>query len=487
MRLVAYCRVSTNKDEQLESLANQQEFFEQFAARNNHTLVKMYSDEGISGKQMNNRKEFLRLMEDAKLGLFDLVAVKDVSRFARNTVDFLISIRELKAINVDVLFLSTNQTVLGGSEFVLTMFSALAQEESANLSSRVKFGKKINAKNGKVPNQVYGYDRIDKFNLVINEEQASVVREIFDMYVNRGMGSRRIAITLNARKIPTYKNAERWLPKTVRRMLENELYKGVLVSKKTEVTNYLTGEWKKLEDVSEYTFSRPELAIVDEEIFSRAQILLQKNRDVYKNEHPNGRVSSQYPFSTLIKCEHCGYSFTRRIRKLKERTVIEWKCAGRNNNDKDFCPNLTKIKEEELLTAITEHLYELIEDKEQFVKNYEAAKRTQVRKTVSTDEIEKEISKLEVKKKKYMEMYLNEIIDISALKRQTEEIDRELDKCRNKLLKINNHIEEEPLTADKLYSYIKEVLAGNYSNVALKKVIDVITVNHEGEVKIIWK
>ncbi|MBQ6937120.1 MAG: hypothetical protein IJN36_01245, partial [Clostridia bacterium] len=148
---------------------------------------------------------------------------------------------------------------------------------------------------------------------------------------------------------------------------------------------------------------------------------------------------------------------------------------------------LTKIKEEELLTAITEHLYEIIEDKEQFIKNYEAAKRAQVRKTVSTDEIEKEISKLEVKKKKFMEMYLNEIIDISALKKQTEEIDKELDKCQSKLLNINNHIEEEPLTADKLYSYIKEVLAGDYSNVAMKKVIDVITVNYTGEVKIIWK
>lgn len=487
MRLVAYCRVSTNKDEQLESLANQQEFFEQFAARNNHTLIKLYSDEGISGKQMNNRKEFLRLMEDAKLGLFDLVAVKDVSRFARNTVDFLVSIRELKALNIDVLFLSTNQTILGGSEFVLTMFSALAQEESANLSSRVKFGKKINAKNGKVPNQIYGYDRIDKFHLKINEEQASVIRDVFNMYVNEGMGSRRIAMTLTERNIPTYKNAGRWIPKTVRRMLENELYKGVLISKKTEGTNYLTGEWRKLDDVSEYTHSRPELAIIDEDTFEKAQVRLQKNRDVYKNEHPNGRVSSQYPFSTLIKCEHCGYSFTRRIRKLKNRDVIEWKCSGRNNNNESFCPNLTKINEEELLDAITKHLFDLISDKEKFLKNYKSAKRTQIKKTDPSDEIEKEISKLEGKKKKYMDMYLNEIIDISTLKTHTQQIEKELNLWRNKLLNLKNNIEEESLTGAELYSYIKEVLGGNYSNVSMKKIIEVITVNHEGDVKIVWK
>ena len=485
MRLVAYCRVSTNKDEQLESLANQKEFFEKFAERNNHTLVRMYSDEGISGKQMNNRKEFLRLMEDAKRGLFDLVAVKDVSRFARNTVDFLISIRELKAINVDVLFLSTNQTILGGSEFVLTMFSALAQEESANLSSRVKFGKKINARNGKVPNQVFGYNRIDKFNLAINEKQADVVREIFNLYVNEKMGTRRIATTLTKRNIPTYKNAQGWMPKTIRRMLENELYSGVLISKKTEVTNYLTGEWKKLEDVSEYTFKKPELRIVSEEIFNKAQSMLQRNRAIYKNEQPSAKESSQYTFSSLIKCAHCGYSFTRRVRKLKNAESIEWKCAGRNNNGKDFCPNLIKIKEEELLSAITKYLYEKICDKEKFIRNYEMSKKAQ-EKTESTDETEKAISKLEDKKKRVMDMYINEIIDMANLKARIDKINKELDICRNRTYSEKIHTEAKPLTADTLYSQIKEALSGKHSNVAIKSIIEVITVNSSGEVKIFW-
>ena len=158
MRMVAYCRVSTERDEQMESLANQREFFKKFAERNHYNLVGIYSDEGISGKQIHKRTSFIKMLNDAKSGLFDIVAVKDVSRFARNTVDFLISVRELKELGIEVLFITSNQTVLGNSEFVLTMFSALAQEESANLSERVKFGKKINAKHGKVPNFVYGYD-----------------------------------------------------------------------------------------------------------------------------------------------------------------------------------------------------------------------------------------------------------------------------------------------------------------------------------------
>ena len=161
MRMAAYCRVSTEKEEQLSSLENQREFFEQYADKEGDTLVKIYADEGISGKSMNKREAFTQLLEDSKIGAFDYVAVKDISRFARNTSDFLYGIRTLRSNGVDVRFLSNNQTVIGESEFVLTVFAALAQEESSNLSKRVIFGKRQNAKKGRVPNVVYGYNKID--------------------------------------------------------------------------------------------------------------------------------------------------------------------------------------------------------------------------------------------------------------------------------------------------------------------------------------
>ena len=437
MRLVAYCRVSTDKNEQLESLANQQEFFESFAERNNHTLIKMYSDEGISGKQMKNRKAFLQLMEDAKLGLFDMVAVKDISRFARNTVDFLVSIRELKSLNIDVQFVSVNQTVLGNSEFILTMFSALAQEESANLSSRVKFGKKINAKNGKVPNFIYGYNWIDRYTLEINEEQARVIREIFHLYVNEGMGSRRISILLTQRGVPTFKNANRWVPKTIRRMLSNPLYKGILISRKTEGINYLTGERKDFEDTNgEYTFYKPELAIVDEKIFEKAAKRLADSKQTYLNKNPNGRVSTQYPFSTLIKCEHCGYSFTRRIAKHKSGDVIRWRCSGNNNNSSEFCPNKVVIDEESLLGEIRDYLYNKIKDKNKFIRDFENSKQIQIRKQNAQHNPKEEICKLETKKEKYKNMYVNEIIDLSTLKKHINEIDKQINSYHIQILNL---------------------------------------------------
>lgn len=181
MNIAAYCRVSTDKEDQLNSLEVQKEFFQAYAQKNNCHLVRLYADEGISGTKIKKRKEFQGMMADAEHGLLDMVVVKDISRFARNTVDLLESVRRLKTLGIEVQFLTANMTNMGGSEFVLTVMGALAQEESANMSKRVKFGKKMNAEKGRVPNIVYGYDKIkgEYFSLLINQEEAAVVRQIF--------------------------------------------------------------------------------------------------------------------------------------------------------------------------------------------------------------------------------------------------------------------------------------------------------------------
>ena len=159
MNIAAYCRVSTDKEDQLNSLETQKEFFLEYTKRTGDNLIKLYADEGISGTKIKNRKEFQRMLADAEKGLFDMVVVKDISRFARNTVDLLQSVRKLKSLGIETQFLTANMTSMGNSEFVLTIFGALAQEESANTSKRIKFGKKMNAEKGRVPNIVYGYDK----------------------------------------------------------------------------------------------------------------------------------------------------------------------------------------------------------------------------------------------------------------------------------------------------------------------------------------
>ena len=204
MKLGVYCRVSTDKLDQLNSLETQKTFFEEFAEKNNHTLVKIYADEGISGTQLKKRTEFLAMMHDAELGKFDMVVTKDVSRMARNVLDFLQSIRKLKSMGIPVLFVNTNLSTQDG-EMMLTMLATVAQEESRNTSSRIKFSKRLNAEKGRVPNLVCGYDKIigDYFNLNINEFEADIVRQIYKMYINDNLGASKIAKTLNERNIKT--------------------------------------------------------------------------------------------------------------------------------------------------------------------------------------------------------------------------------------------------------------------------------------------
>ena len=183
------------------------------------------------------------MMADAEHGLFDMVVVKDISRFARNTVDLLQNVRKLKALGIETQFLTANMTSMGNSEFVLTIFGALAQEESANTSKRVKFGKKMNAEKGRVPNIVYGYDKTigDYFNLAINEEEAAVIRQIYKWYIEEGYGAAKIANMLNAKGIRTKRNCQ-WSQNATCRILTNELYTGKIINGKQEVADFLTGQ-----------------------------------------------------------------------------------------------------------------------------------------------------------------------------------------------------------------------------------------------------
>lgn len=275
MNIAAYCRVSTDKEDQLNSLEAQKKFFAEYTQRTGDILVQLYADEGISGTKIKNRKEFLRMMEDAKRGLFQLVVVKDISRFARNTVDLLQNIRTLKALGIETQFLTANMTSMGNSEFVLTIFGALAQEESANTSKRVKFGKKINAEKGKVPNLVYGYDKTngDLFNLAINEREAETVRMIFELYREEGYGAAKIAIRLNERGIKTKRGCA-WTANAVVRILTNELYTGKIINGKQEVSDFLTGQRKDKNSSEWLVVERPDLRMIEPEAFCDVQEIL---------------------------------------------------------------------------------------------------------------------------------------------------------------------------------------------------------------------
>jgi site-specific DNA recombinase len=491
LRIVAYCRVSTDQEEQLESLNNQKSFFEQYANTYNHTLVNIYADEGISGKQIKNRNQFLKMLNDSDHNIFDMVVVKDISRFARNTVDFLNAIRQLRSKNIEVQFLSNNQTILGNSEFILTIFSALAQEESANLSKRIKFGKKINAKKGRVPNIIYGYDQVDNYTLKINEDEAKIIKIIFENYIS-GDGARKVAIDLNDNKIPSKKGSY-WTSKVIRRILCNSIYYGIMINNKSEIIDYMEGKRQLIPKDKNISHERPEYAIIDKETFDKAQESMKVRQVQYKNKEVNtkGRYSNKHIFSTLIKCVHCGYSYSRKSYKYKNERIF-WKCTGNDQFGFNFCSNNITINESELLLKVKEELNLIIANDNVFINNnmnnFNINKKEKV-KNINLEQEKKQIAKLNNTKEKYKTMYTNDIITLVELKEKSKDLDEQISKINNKLSNfelLNNINPNEKIK--EIINKIKRILSlENITNKDIKEIIEKIEVNKDGEIKIYIK
>ncbi|MBP2659376.1 MAG: Resolvase domain protein, partial [Firmicutes bacterium] len=435
-KVAAYCRVSTEKEDQLMSLQAQKDFFEEYAVKNSFELVELYADEGISGTKLKNRREFNRMMADAQRGIFDCVYVKDVSRLARNVVDFLQSIRKLKSLNIDCRFVTANMSSNEG-ELTLTILAAVAQEESSNISKRVKFGKKLNAQKGRVPNIVYGYNKTvgEYFNLTINEIEAALVKRIFDYYVYQRLGANKIAQLLNKEGLLTKRKC-RWSQQAISTILTNQLYIGKVINGKESVKDFLTGERVKNGVEEQFIVDKPELAIVEPDVFHKAQALLAERTENFRLTKK--RQSNKYCFSTLIKCGDCGYSFRRTYRKYV-KAYIRWCCSGRNANGIDFCSNHTIVDEHELLEAIKRYLGGLVSSQDKLLKQIIAEFRKKYRPEDhkrSEAYILAELARLKKAKSKQTEMFEVDAITIEELKERTAELNASIVKYENELSAI---------------------------------------------------
>lgn len=490
MNIAAYCRVSTDKEDQLNSLEAQKQFFAEYTQRTGDNLVRLYADEGISGTKIKNRKEFLKMISDAELGIFDMVVVKDISRFARNTVDLLQNVRKLKALGIETQFLTANMTSMGNSEFVLTIFGALAQEESANTSKRVKFGKKINAEKGRVPNLVYGYDKTvgDYFNLTVNPQEAAVVQQIYHWYVVDGHGAFKIAQLLNQKSIRTKRNYE-WSQNAVRRILSNELYTGKIVNGKEEVADFLTGQRVQRDESEWMVAERPDLQIVPTELFQQAQQIIQ-NR-VFSFAQSSRRQSNKHLFSTVIRCKECGLSFRRMVRTYKN-THINWVCSGHNGRGNACCCNTTSLKEAELMQTLQSHFSYLLQEKksviQQVVDEFQRVQRAKDANISYEKELSAQRENLQKKRQKYMDMYTDDLISreelnqkLSGMKSELERLDSELRYVRHNLTK-GERLQEVLNTTFRVLEDISDIR--EMTNAQLKQVVQKIEVDKDGNVDI---
>lgn len=493
MNIAAYCRVSTDKADQLNSLETQKKFFVEYTERTGDRLVKLYADEGISGTKIKNRKQFLKMMADAELGMFDMLVVKDISRFARNTVDLLQNIRKLRELGIETHFLTANMTSMGNSEFLLTVFGAIAQEESCNTSKRVKFGKKINAEKGRVPNIVYGYDKTkgDYFNLTINKEEANVVRQIYSRYLNDGCGASKIAAMLNEQGIKTKRGCS-WTQNAVCRILENEIYTGKIINGKEEVADFLTGK-RALKKQDEWLIvDRPELRIIDDCTFTEVQRVKKERGGKFRVDKE--RHSNQHLFSTLIKCKDCGWSFRRNVRVYKN-TYVRWVCSGRNGRGADSCPNAVSVDENELIEVLESQFANMLTNRKQVIEyvvsEFEKAYKGRDENAAYEKELRQKIAKINRSRKKYMDMYTDDLITREELNQKIGADKQEIERLESDLRIVEKHMTKGDMLEGILTETFKEIEnisdLRHATNTQLRRVIDRIEVDHDGNVEIFLK
>lgn len=325
-KVAAYCRVSTDNEDQANSFESQRTFFRQYIERNpDWELYEVFADEGISGTNTKKRKEFNRMIACAKNGDFDLIVTKEISRFARNTLDSIFYTRELKKHGVGVIFMNDNiNTLDGDAELRLAIMSSIAQEESRKTSERVKWGQKRQMEQGVVfGRSMLGYDVKDG-KMYINEDGAKVVRLIFHKFVNEGKGTHVIARELREEGIKPMRVKE-WQNTVILRVIRNEKYCGDLVQKKTYTPDFLSHEKKVNLGQEEFVIIKDHHEpIISRELFDKANRILDEKS---LSQEGKAKHSNRYPFSGKIKCGCCGSSYVARYKTRKNGSRYKaWRC-----------------------------------------------------------------------------------------------------------------------------------------------------------------
>ncbi len=331
-RVAAYCRVSTDNEDQANSFESQQRYFRQYIERNpDWELYAIFADEGISGTNTKKRKEFNRMIECAKNGDFDLIITKEISRFARNTLDSIFYTRDLKKHGVGVIFMNDGiNTLDGDAELRLAIMSSIAQEESRKTSERVKWGQKRQMEQGVVfGRSMLGYDVKDG-KMTINEEGAKIVRLIFHKFVDEGKGTHVIARELREEGIEPMRVKE-WQNTVILRVIRNEKYCGDLVQKKTYTPDFLSHEKKYNRGQEEFVIIKDHHEpIISRELFDKANRILDEKS---LSQEGKAKHSNRYPFSGKIKCGRCGASYVARYKNRKDGSRYKaWRCYEAANH-----------------------------------------------------------------------------------------------------------------------------------------------------------
>lgn len=443
LRVTFYARVSSESDEQLNSLGNQITYYQDLIGRNAQwTYVNGYIDEGLSAATTKNRENFHRMIEDGEAGLFDLVITKEITRFARNTLDSIQYTRRLLSAGVGVFFQNDNINTLDeDSELRLTIMSGIAQDELRKLSSRVKFGHQQAIKKSVVlgNSRIFGY-RKDGGRLVIDEEEAPMVRELFERYAT-GEYSMKQLETLFWEKGYHNHNGKKIAHTTMSGIIANPKYKGYYVGNKVKVIDLFTKKQKFLPP-EEWVMFKDETgeivpAIVGEALWDQANAVLKKRSEDVKNRR--GICNHTNLLTGKLYCTHCGAAYYRRDSVDRSgRKNSKWVCSGKIKNGADSCPSFA-VYEEELKPILYEVLRETEVDVQALIEEY-----VEMYKSLDREGgLEQQIRRLEdtiatVEKKRQKLLTFNALGELSDKEFLTmsRQCSRELETARGELMEL---------------------------------------------------
>ena len=465
-RVAAYCRVSTDHEDQANSFESQQRYFRQYIERNpDWELYEIFADEGISGTNTKKRSEFKRMIACAKEGDFDLIITKEISRFARNTLDSIYYTRDLKKHGVGVIFMNDNiNTLDGDAELRLAIMSSIAQEESRKTSERVKWGQKRQMEQGVVfGRSMLGYDVKDG-KMTINEEGAKIVRLIFHKFANENKGTHVIARELREAGI-TPMRVKEWSNTVILRVIRNEKYCGDLVQKKTFTPDFLSHEKKYNRGEEEFVIIKDHHEpIVSRELFEKANRILDEKS---LTQEGKAKHSNRYPFSGKIKCGCCGSSYVARYKNRKNGTRYKaWRCyksATQGSPHTDKAGNSLGCSNPSIRNEDAVHIMYLVTRSLQLEEKKITANLLSVIQSVlsvNTDyshieKLKEQIQSVEDKRTQLIDLCISGAITKQEFITKREACDKEISELQNTI----SGIDQQHLLADQQESVMKEITA----------------------------
>lgn len=458
LRVTDYARVSTDHLEQKKSLKNQVEHFEQYIKENpNWTYIEGYVDDGITGTSDIKRDNFMKMIEDARNAKFDLIVTKEISRFSRNTLDSIKYTRELLSFGVAVLFVNDNiNTAMPDSELRLTIMASMAQDEIRRLSERVKFGMNRAIERGEIlgNDMFYGYKK-NKDTGVLNiiEDEAKVVRKIYELYAIKKMSLSKISKLLNSEELKTRQN-KKWCISTISRMIENPKYKGYYCARKSEIIDYMTKKIKYFEKddwiIYEDKIRIP--PIIDEDLWERANTrLTTRKKSFRKREEDKSIYKDRYVYSAKLYCaQHNTIFYRREFRKNKKD--ITWVCSKYLKNGKATCDS-PNIRESELDSIFKDLISKLQIDSKDIIEMLMGYYKHLEIDTGINEKIkylEKKINDIYIKKDKLLELSIGGSLSNEEFCERNTLLNDKINQLTKKLNKIQCNKDKLKSTNDKI-------------------------------------